>query len=42
MEEKILEKNTQLLHLYEKFKFIAAVANKFARKDMHYGFNIWR
>jgi hypothetical protein len=42
MEEKILDKNTELLHLYEKFKFVEAVANKFYRKDMHYGFNIWR
>ena len=23
-------------------KYIATVANKCARKDMHYGFNIWR
>ena len=42
MEEKVLEKNTQLLHLFEKMKYMATLASKFYRKDMHYGFNIWR
>lgn len=42
MEEKILTKNTEMLHLYEKIKYMITLSNKLARKDMHYGFSIWR
>jgi len=31
-----------MLHLFEKIKYIVAIANKNYRKDKHYGFNIWR
>ena len=42
MEERMLEKNTEMLHLFEKMKFTVGLANKMYRKDMHYGFNLWR
>lgn len=42
MEEKILAKNTEMLHLYEKIKYMTTLSNKLARKDKHYGFSIWR
>ena len=42
MEEKVIEKNTELLQLYEKIKFMTVLAGKFQRKDLHFGFNIWR
>lgn len=42
MDEKILEKNTNMLHLFEKIKYIVAIANKSYRKDKHYGFSQWR
>lgn len=42
MEEKLLQKNTEMLHLYEKIKYMVTLFNKISRKDKHYGFNIWR
>jgi hypothetical protein len=42
MDEKIHENNTNMLHLFEKIKYIVAIANKSYRKDRHYGFNLWR
>jgi hypothetical protein len=42
MEEKIHQDNTNMLHLFEKIKYIVAIANKNYRKDKHYGFNHWR
>ncbi len=42
MSEKVLLKNTELLHLYQKIKYVVAIVNKFSRKDKHYGFSIWR
>ena len=31
-----------MLQLFEKIKFMVSIANKYQRKDMHYGFNVWR
>jgi hypothetical protein len=42
MEETVLAKNTHILHMFEKIKYTTAIANKMQRKDMHYGFNLWR
>lgn len=42
MDEELLTKNTEMLNLYEKIKFIGALAGKLSRKDKHYAFSIWR
>jgi hypothetical protein len=42
MDEKIHTDNTNMLHLFEKIKYVVAIANKNYRKDKHYGFNHWR
>ena len=42
MEEQVIEKNTKLLQLFEKIKYMVAVSHKYQRKDMHYGFSVWR
>ena len=31
-----------MLNVFEKLKYVVGVANKGYRKDMHYGFSIWR
>ena len=41
-EEQVIQKNMDMLQLYEKMKYMAAIANKNLRKDKHYGFNLWR
>ena len=42
MDEQLLTKNTEMLHLFEKFQFIGVLSNKLGRKDKHYAFSIWR
>lgn len=42
MMEAVNSKNMALFHIYEKSKYIAVLANKVSRKDLHYGFNRWR
>ena len=42
MTETVNEKNMTIFHFYEKAKFLSVLANKVARKDLHYGFSKWR